>query len=235
MPAAGISDRLREALRRETRASATTTAGSPVAESQQSLYKIRDANGPMLAALVARDGGLPEHPGIVPDQPEAILEAMRSEADIVLVSGGSSVGAEDHAPMLLAQHGQLAIHGIAMRPGSPTGLGLLAGRLVFLLPGNPVSCLAAYDFFAGRAIRSLGGRPAEWPYRRVIAPLASPITSTVGRMDYLRISLIEGRVAPLSVTGSSLLTSTTRADGFIVIPPDTAALPAGAAVEVWLY
>ena len=198
-------------------------------------YRIRDANGPMLAALVARDGGLPEHPGIVPDRPEAILEAMHSEADLVLVSGGSSVGAEDHAPALVAQHGQLAIHGIAMRPGSPTGMGLLDGRLVFLLPGNPVSCLVAYDFFAGRAIRVLGGRPPEWPYRRLRAPLAKKITSTIGRLEYLRVCLAQGRVEPLAIGGASLLSSTTRADGFVVIPPDSEGAPPGTEVDVWLY
>ena len=60
--------------------------------------------------------------------------------------------------MLVAEHGELAVHGIAMRPSSPTGLGRIGHRLVFLLPGNPVSSLCAYDFFAGRAIRALGGR-----------------------------------------------------------------------------
>jgi molybdopterin molybdotransferase len=197
--------------------------------------KIPDANGPMLVALVARDGGLPQHPGIVPDRPEAILDAMRTEADVVLVSGGSSVGAEDHAPALLARHGRLAIHGIAMRPSSPTGMGVLEGRLVFLLPGNPVSCLAAYDFFAGRAIRVLGGRSPDWPYRRVRAPLARKVASMVGRLDYLRVRLVEGRVEPLSIGGASLLSSTSRADGFVLIPPDSEGYPPGAEVEVYLY
>ena len=197
--------------------------------------KIPDANGPMLVALVARDGGLPEQPGIVPDRPEAILEAMRTEADVVIVSGGSSVGAEDHAPALLAREGQLAIHGIAMRPSSPTGMGLLDGRLVFLLPGNPVSCLAAYDFFAGRAIRVLGGRSPEWPYRRVRAPLARKAVSVVGRLDYLRVRLVEGRVEPLAIGGASLLSSTSRADGFVVIPPDSEGYPPATEVDVYLY
>ncbi|MGQ9575225.1 MAG: molybdopterin molybdotransferase MoeA [Thermoguttaceae bacterium] len=197
--------------------------------------RIPDANGPMLCALVARDGGLPEHPGIVPDQPEAILDAMGSEADVVLISGGSSVGAEDHAPALLAQHGQLAIHGIAMRPSSPAGMGLLGGRMVFLLPGNPVSCLAAYDFFAGRAIRGLGGRPLQWPYPRVRARLAKKIVSAIGRLDYLRVRLVEGRVEPLAIGGASILSSTTRADGFVLIPPDSEGAPPGAEVEVYLY
>jgi molybdopterin molybdotransferase len=189
----------------------------------------------MLAALVARDGGVPEHPGIVPDDPDAILAAMRTAADVVLVSGGSSVWQEDHAPALVARHGQLPIHGIAMRPSSPAGMGVLDGRFVFLLPGNPVSCLAAYDFFAGRAIRVLGGRPAAWPYRRTTAPLARKIVSAVGRLDYVRVRLVAGGVEPLAIGGASILSSTTRADGFVVVPEDSEGYPPGAEVEVFLY
>jgi len=198
-------------------------------------YKIPDANGPMLEALVARDGGLAMPPAIVPDDPKEILAAMRTEADVVLVSGGSSVGLEDHAAVLLAQHGQLAIHGVAMRPSSPTGMGLLDGRLVFLLPGNPVSCLAAYDFFAGRAIRRLGGRPPDWPYRRVVAPLARKIVSMIGRLDYARVRLVGGQVEPLAIGGAAILSSTTRADGFVVVPDDSEGYASGTNVEVFLY
>jgi molybdopterin molybdotransferase len=104
---------------------------------------IADANGPMLAALVERDGGVVDFPGLVRDDRDAILDGLRADADIVIVSGGSSVGVEDLAPTLVAEHGQLAVHGIAMRPSSPTGLGTVGRRLVFLLPGNPVSSLCA--------------------------------------------------------------------------------------------
>ena len=197
--------------------------------------KIVDSNGPMLAALVERDGGVAINPGIVPDTPEAILEAMRTDADVVLVSGGSSVGQEDHAPALLIEHGELPIHGIAMRPSSPAGMGLLDGRLVFLLPGNPVSCLCAYDFFAGRAVRGFGGRSTDWPYARTTAPLVRKIVSVVGRTDYMRVWLIEGRAEPLAVAGASVLSSTTRADGFVLVPPDSEGYPPGAEVEVFLY
>jgi molybdopterin molybdotransferase len=197
--------------------------------------RIADSNGPMLSALVARDGGAAFFPGIVPDDPQTILEAMRSAADVVLVSGGSSVGQEDHAPSLMIEHGELPIHGIAMRPSSPTGMGLLDGRPVFLLPGNPVSCLCAYDFFAGRTIRALGGRSTDWPYRRVTAPLARKIVSTVGRLDYMRVRLVEGRVERLAIGASSVLSSTTRADGFVLVPPDSEGYPPRANVAVFLY
>ena len=128
-----------------------------------------------------------------PTNPMRSCEALHAEADVVIVSGGSSVGIEDLAPTLVARHGELAIHGIAMRPSSPTGLGRIGHRLVFLLPGNPVSCLCAYDFFAGRAIRALGGRSKAWPYRSIRARLTRKISSPIGRLDYARVQMVDGR------------------------------------------
>jgi molybdopterin molybdotransferase len=218
-------------------------AGSSAAES-----RVVDANGPMLAALARRDGGEvqmasggrepPEENQrdyLVPDDPAAILAALHSDADVVLVSGGSSVGQEDHAPLLLAEHGELAIHGIAMRPSSPTGMGRLGQRLVFLLPGNPVSCLCAYDFFAGRSIRLLGGRSAQWPYLPVRLPLARKLVSQVGRVDYARVRIVGGQVEPIAISGASILTSTTAAAGFVVVPEGSEGFAAGAEVEVFRY
>ena len=220
-------------------------AGTPPSGS-----KIADANGPMLAALVARDGGLPllgnqdnaANPAIppgdylVPDEPAAILAAMQDErADLVLVSGGSSVGQEDHAPILLARHGNLAIHGIAMRPSSPTGMGTIQRKPVFLLPGNPVSCLCAYDFFAGRATRLLGGRNANWPYRSQRLRLARKLASQVGRVDYARVRMVDGQAEPIAISGASILSSTTQADGFVIIPADSEGYAPGTDVQVFLY
>jgi molybdopterin molybdotransferase len=198
-------------------------------------YQITDANGPMLAALAERDGALVDFPGLIRDDGDAILAALNADAHIVIVSGGSSVGIEDLAPMLLAKHGELAVHGIAMRPSSPTGMGTLGSRLVFLLPGNPVSALCAYDFFAGRAIRALGGRSKEWPYRAVRGTLTRKISSPIGRLDYARVKIENGRVEPLSVAGASVLSSTTRADGFVIVDQDSEGYAAGSDVDVWLY
>jgi molybdopterin molybdotransferase len=206
-------------------------------------YRITDANGPMLAALAERDGAIVDFPGLIRDEADDILRAMHADADVVIVSGGSSVGIEDLAPNLVATHGELAVHGIAMRPSSPTGLGTLGSRLVFLLPGNPVSALCAYDFFAGRAIRALGGRSKQWPYRMVRAALARKISSPIGRLDYARVRLEHpstglgagGRIEPLSVAGASQLSSTTRADGFVIVEQDSEGYAAGSEVDVWLY
>jgi molybdopterin molybdotransferase len=198
-------------------------------------FHIADANGPMLAALIDRDGGVVDFPGLVKDDRDAIFEALHSDADVVIVSGGTSVGIEDLAPMLVAQYGELAVHGIAMRPSSPTGLGRIENRIIILLPGNPVSSLCAYDFFAGRAIRALGGRSKEWPYRAVCGRLNRKISSPIGRLDYARVRVADGLIEPLAVTGASVLSSTTRADGFVIVGEDSEGFRAGDEVEVWLY
>ena len=142
---------------------------------------------------------------------------------------------EDHAPTLIAEEGELLVHGVAMRPSAPTGFGVVQGRPVFLLPGNPVSCLCAYDFFAGRAIRGLGGRGLDWPYRRALGVLARKISSEIGRLDYARVALEGGTITPLSIGGASVLSSTTRGDGFVLVPADSEGYPAGAEVEMFLY
>jgi len=198
-------------------------------------FCIADANGPMLVALIERDGGVVDFPGPVRDDRDAILHALHADADIVIVSGGSSVGVEDLAPMLVAQEGELAVHGIAMRPSSPTGLGRVAHRLIILLPGNPVSCLCGYDFFGGRAVRALGGRDKAWPYRSIRARLKRKINSQIGRLDYARVKIEDGLVEPLAIGGASVLSSTTRADGFVVVPADSEGFAPGASVTVWLY
>jgi molybdopterin molybdotransferase len=198
--------------------------------------RIVDSNSVVLAALVARDGGevLPHE--ILPDRPEIIRDALAaSGADVVLVSGGSSVGQEDHAPRLVAELGTLDFHGVSMRPSSPAGVGRIDGRFVFLLPGNPVSCLCAYEFFAGPTLRALGGRSRAWPHRRIALPLARKISSAVGRTDYVRVAVEAGRVVPIATSGASILSSTVRADGCVIVPRELEGMPEGALVEVRLY
>jgi molybdopterin molybdotransferase len=199
-------------------------------------FQIVDSNSVMLAALVLRDGGEPRALPIIPDRCEAVREAITgSTADVLLISGGSSVGQEDHAPTLVAEMGELAVHGVALRPASPAGVGFLGGRPVFLLPGNPVSCLCAYDLFAGRALRRLGGRLAELPYRQAQLALAAKVSSVVGRVDYVRVRVRDGRAEPLAVSGASMLSTTTAADGFLLVPRDSEGHPPGAVVTVYLY
>ncbi|MCH7990010.1 MAG: molybdopterin molybdenumtransferase MoeA, partial [Planctomycetes bacterium] len=172
----------------------------------------------------------------IQDDRETIRIALKQPgADVILVSGGSSVGQEDHAPSILAEEGELAIHGVAMRPSSPAGMGRIGDAIVFLLPGNPVSCLCAYDFFAGRAIRLLGGRSSDWPYVTRSAVLSRKIVSAIGRVDYCRVAFAGDQVEPLALSGASILSSTTRADGFVIIPAELEGYAPGSTVDVLLY
>ena len=198
--------------------------------------RIADSNSVVLRALVERDGGTVLPFALLPDDPERIRAALADEAaDVVLVSGGSSVGQEDHAPRLVAELGELVFHGVSMRPSSPAGGGRIGERLVFLLPGNPVSCLCAYEFFAGPTLRALGGRSRAWPHRRVTLPLARKIASQIGRTDYVRVAVEAGRVVPIATSGASILSSTVRADGAVIVPRELEGVPEGAEVQVLLY
>ena len=206
-------------------------AGSTPSGSQ-----IVDSNSVVLRGLVARDGGESLPFEILPDVPDEIRSAMADDqADVILVSGGTSVGQEDHAPRLLSELGRLDFHGISMRPSSPTGIGRIDSRLVFLLPGNPVSCLAAYEFFAGPTIRALGGRSRRWPHRRVLVPLARKIASEIGRTDYVRVAIEDGRASPLATSGASILSSTVRATGAVIVARELEGMREGDRVEVLLY
>jgi molybdopterin molybdotransferase len=200
-------------------------------------FRIVDSNSPMLTALVRRDGGVPGSVWYAGDRYEVVRDWIAAaEADVLLVSGGSSVGTEDHAPRAVAELGELAVHGVALRPASPTGVGFLpGGRVVFLLPGNPVSCLCAYDLFAGRAVRRLGGLSGELPYRRVSLPLAAKVVSAVGRVDYVRVRVAGGLVEPIAVSGASILSTTVTADGFVLVARDREGFAPGEVVEVWPY
>ena len=192
-------------------------------------FHIADANGPMLAALVERDGGSSTSPASCATMRMPFCEALHADADVVIVSGGSSVGIEDLAPTLVAAHGELAIHGIAMRPSSPTGLGRIGDRLVFLLPGNPVSCSVRLRLLR-RPRDSRARRPADGvavpldPRARWRARSARRSAGSTTRACTIRRT---ARRAARRLGGASVLSSTTRADGFVIVADDSEGFAAG--------
>jgi molybdopterin molybdotransferase len=204
--------------------------------SMPSGYRIVDSNSVVLRALVERDGGIALPTMHLLDQVELIRAAMSGDDwDVLLVSGGTSVGSEDHAPKLLSELGELAVHGIAVRPASPAGMGFINVRPVFLLPGNPAACLCAYDLFAGRAIRRLGGRSDDLAYRTALHPVAASIKSPLGRVEYTRVTVGPDGVRPVPSSGASILSSTVIADGFVLVPKDRDGFRVGDMVTVYLY
>ena len=199
-------------------------------------FHIVDSNSPMLSALTARDGAEVLPVQRLPDDFATIRDAVRhaaASADVIFVTGGTSVGTEDHAPRVVAELGELAIHGIALRPAGPMGVAFVPVPL-FLLPGNPVSCLCAYDLFAGRVVRRLGGRAWALPYRKTPLPLAAKVASAVGRVYDVRVKVEGSTIVPLA-TGASNLSTAVAADGFVLVPPERESLEPGETVDVWLY
>lgn len=195
-----------------------------------------DANGPMLRALIARDGGLVEDGYPKGDGRDAIAQAIvAATADVILIAGRTATGVDDEAPLALAAVGKLAIHGIALRPGASTGMGLAGAIPVFLLPGEPLACLCAYDLLAGRLIRQLSGRGRRLPYVIREAEVGRKIVSAIGFVDLCRVRFAGGRAEPIGSAEFGGLASAVRAGGFVVVPASLEGYPPGARVSVHCY
>ena len=198
--------------------------------------QIVDSNSVMLQPLVARDGGQLQNVQRLPDDPEALRAALETaDTDVVIVTGGTSVGLEDQAPSLVAELGRLLVHGIPMKPAAPTGFGVIGTKRVFLLPGNPVSALCAYDCLVARALRLLGGRAPEWPYRPQTVRLKTKLSSQIGRVEYVRLRVEGDEASVLASAGASILSSTTRADAFFLTEEHSEGLASGETIVVWRY
>jgi molybdopterin molybdotransferase len=197
---------------------------------------IVDSNSLTLAGLSRRLGALPVCKGIIRDDYQLIKAAIqRATEDVVVVTGGTSVGAEDFAPLIIQELGELAVHGVAMRPSSPVGFGFIQQRPIFLIPGNPVSALVAFDAFVGPTLQLMQGLRPAYPYARRCGKLTRKIASAIGRVDFVRVRFTEAGVEPLRVTGASVLSSTTRADGFVIVEKNSEGVDEGQTVEVYIY
>lgn len=200
--------------------------------------QIRDMNGPALRAAAQSLGAEAIDLGIVGDDPEALRAALRrgvEEADVVLASGGTSVGAEDLMPGIIDSLGApgVIVHGLALKPGKPAAIGLVGETPVFGLPGNPTSCLIIFRELVAPMLRGARG-PAERPAPRR-ARLARNVASTAGREEFLPVRLEERAGATYAVPllgPSALISMLVRADGLVRIPAEAEGLHAEAEVEV---
>jgi molybdopterin molybdotransferase len=209
--------------------------------------QIRDVNGPALAALVSQAGGRALSLGLVPDDPERLRAAVAQgldQADLVLVSGGSSVGAADWTlrTFLSFPQAELLVHGVAISPGKPLILVRVEahGRTKSLwgLPGHVASALVSFHLFVQPLLRRRLQGAVEPLGRTVRARLARNLASTQGREDWVRIGLAEqdGRLVAHPILGPSGLVSTlVKADGLLKIDLEVEGLEAGEEVEVHLF
>lgn len=201
-------------------------------------HHVRNSNAPMLAAQIAELGLSARELGVAPDDDAGLDRALAEGlgADVLLVTGGVSVGAYDLVGEALRRAGlDLLFHGVAMKPGKPVLAGRCGRTLVVGLPGNPLSAFTGFHVLAAPAIRKILGHafpdPLEFP-----AVLGAPVARRPGRTSFVlaSVALEEGRFVarPVRSTSSGDVVSLSRANAFVVAPGSEHAIEAGAAVSV---
>ncbi|WP_345441183.1 molybdotransferase-like divisome protein Glp [Actinoallomurus vinaceus] len=208
--------------------------GRPVGPGQ-----IWDSNSFALTAAVTEAGGVGFRQGTVGDDPREVLATIEEQlayADLIITSGGVSMGARDVVKEVLSGLGTMRFEKVAMRPGKPQGFGLLDDHVpVFTLPGNPVSAYVSFQVFVRPALRALQGLPPA-PPRTVRARLTAPIISPDGLRHYLRAAVAYGegepRVTPAEGQGSHQVFALASSNALIVVPEDVTERAAGDLVDV---
>ncbi|GAA1257513.1 molybdopterin molybdotransferase MoeA [Pseudonocardia aurantiaca] len=199
--------------------------------------QVRDATASALAGLVRDAGGEPVLAGIVPDDREALEKTLRvalADADMVVVSAGSSVGARDETAGAVAALGEIWCHGLAIKPGKPTLLADCGGVPLIGLPGNPLSALVVFRLVGAPLVWRLAGCGAPPPEPSTRARLSRDLASAAGRLDVVQVTVRDGVAEPL-FGPSALLSVLTRADGFLIVPEAATGLDGGSEVTVTLY
>ena len=204
--------------------------------------QIVDANGYALSAAASEAGAQPYRVGIVPDDPRALIEVIEDHlihADLVVTSGGVSVGAYDVVKDVLGRLGDVTFERVAMQPGMPQAFGTIGpdATPVFGLPGNPVSALVSFEVFVRPALRRMVG--AEHLGRpQVSAVLSAPLRSPPAKRQYARVRVEHDGsrwvATPIGGSGSHLVAALAASNGLAVVPEDVTELPAGAEVVTWL-
>ncbi len=204
--------------------------------------QVRDINTYTLAALVTESGGMPVSYGIISDELEVLQKVSRqaqAECDAVIITAGSSASVRDLTAQVIDSLGEpgVLVHGVNVRPGKPTILGVCDGVPLIGLPGNPVSALVIASIFVVPVIEKLLGLNRPSPRPSIPARLTLNLASQSGREDWIPVRLVAGEDGYLAepIFGkSNLIFTLARADGLVRIPPDANGLDAGDSVQVIL-
>lgn len=192
---------------------------------------VHDANRAFLRGLCEREGAEVVADALIADEPERIAGWLRDAADLadlIVTSGGASVGEHDWIREILEREGELSMWRVAIKPGKPVALGRVARTPVLGLPGNPGSAFVCAHVFVARAIRIMAGRAADPASRTAV--LTDAIRGSTARTMFVPVTLDEARARPLPAHSSVVLSHLLDADAFALVPPG--GLPAGAAVTV---
>ncbi len=197
--------------------------------------KTLDINSLMISSYVKLWGGQPRCCAIVAEEREAIGRAISAnlDADVMVISGGTSVGDKDYVPDVLASMGKKLVHGVGLSPGKPTALGVIEGVPVLCMPGYPAAGLVALFAF-GKSVLLKKGNIPQRPDVVVRARLTGKINSREGYVSYARV-ILEGKTArPFMTAGAGILSSIAKSNGFVIIPENVEGYEEGDEVDVVL-
>ncbi len=201
---------------------------------------IYDINSYTLFSLVKGIGGLPVLKGIVRDDDSKFKEILRKgDANVFLISGATSVGEKDFVPGVIESLGLISFHGVNIRPGSPVGFGRAKGVPVFMLPGFPVSCITAFELLVTPFLQKMLGTEVKPPHPTIEGFVEKSISIHKNSVNFVRVSIHKKddkiMVSPLTSKGSSLITSLSSADGFILVEEGKEILKSNEKVTVYLF
>ena len=204
-----------------------------------------DRSGKYIVDFFTEKGWKITHYSIVPDEIDIIVRELKDICDnkianLVITTGGTSVGVSDLVPDVINQIGTpgVIVHGVAMRPGMPTGLAILQHKPVFVLSGNPVASTVGFEVFARPTLLRLMGIESE-PRPMLKAKLTQRVASSLGSRVFLRVNTYrkeeEFFAEPVRVKGSGILTTMTKANGYVVIPENREGIEEGESVTIHLF
>lgn len=206
--------------------------------------QIYDANMPLISALCRELGAEPMNLGIAKDDMREIATRLKKgleKADAVISTGGTSVGVSDLVPQTVNRIGKpgVVVHGLAMRPGMPTALAVVKRKPVLILSGNPVAAIVGFEFFARPLICQLMGLNREETRTKLKARIAEKVASALGRRTFVRVRVSQRTgeyfASPISARGSGMISTMTRANGYVIVPESREGLAEGETVTVHMF
>jgi molybdopterin molybdotransferase len=213
--------------------------GEELVQSDPEPGEVIETNGLTVSRYVERWGGQATYRRVVTDDREALRTAVERDLtkDLVVTTGGSSVGERDLIPEVVAELGEVLVHGVALKPGHPVAFGVVADTPVLMLPGYPVSCIVTAIQLLRPAMKR-AGHLSRTPHPTTEARLDRKIPSEPGTRTFARVELHEGDspvAVPTRTSGAGVLSSVALADGWVVVPEESEGIPADetVAVEHW--
>jgi len=207
--------------------------------------KVYDSNSYAIAFLVEECGGIPVIFGVVSEEKDdimsAIIKAIKT-SDVIITSGGTSVGKKDTVPEVINEMGELLFRGVNIKPGKPTCFGLINNKPVFGLPGFPVSAMISFEAFVIPALLKILGVKERRLWPKIYAKISRNIPSVLGRRDFVRVKLEyeENRsnlpyAIPVRTGGAGIISSMRTANGYVIIPENLEGITEGNVVEVYTF